>query len=46
MAWVTIAAAMALEAAMTRNGRGGAQRSMHNAQAVRTTSAVISSWFF
>ena len=30
-AWVTIAAAIALEAAMTRNGSGGAQRSMHKA---------------
>ena len=45
-AWVTIAAAIALAAAMTRNGRGGAQRSMHNAHAVSTTSAAISSWSF
>ena len=45
-AWVTMAAAIALEAAMTRNGRGGAQRSMHKAHTMSTTSAATSSWSF
>lgn len=44
--WVTIAAATALAAAMTRNGRGGNSRSMHSAHMVRITSAAISSWSF